>query len=45
VTCLGEIAPDRCRDHAAERFHYLRMTREYVRELERETTRPQPAAI
>jgi glycosyltransferase involved in cell wall biosynthesis len=33
---LDEISPDRCRQYAVERFHYQRMTRDYVREFERE---------
>jgi glycosyltransferase involved in cell wall biosynthesis len=33
---LDEIAPERCRDYAIERFHYLRMARDYVAEFERE---------
>jgi glycosyltransferase involved in cell wall biosynthesis len=30
------ISPQRCREVAMQRFHYLRMAREYVREYERE---------
>jgi glycosyltransferase involved in cell wall biosynthesis len=36
---LDEISPDRCREHAIERFHYLRMARDYVREFELEIAR------
>lgn len=32
----GKISAKRCRDVAMERFHYLRMAREYIREYERE---------
>jgi glycosyltransferase involved in cell wall biosynthesis len=36
---LDEISSDRCREHAIERFHYLRMARDYVREFELEIAR------
>src|SRR5262245_5059008 len=36
VARLGEILPDRCRQHALERFHYLRMARDYLVEFEAE---------
>jgi hypothetical protein len=31
---LGEIRPEDCRKYALERFHYHRMTADYVREYE-----------
>lgn len=34
VERLDEISPDRCRQYALERFHYLRMARDYVREFQ-----------
>jgi glycosyltransferase involved in cell wall biosynthesis len=39
VERLDEISPDRCRQHALEHFHYLRMARDYVREFELEIAR------
>lgn len=33
---IGEISPAACRARAMSEFHYLRMTRDYVREYERE---------
>jgi len=36
---LREISPDRCRQYALERFHYLRMARDYVVEFEAEIAR------
>jgi glycosyltransferase involved in cell wall biosynthesis len=39
VARLREIASDRCRQHALERFHYLRMARDYVVEFEAEIAR------
>jgi glycosyltransferase involved in cell wall biosynthesis len=33
---LAAISPDRCREVAFERFHYMRMVRDYVREFETE---------
>jgi glycosyltransferase involved in cell wall biosynthesis len=35
----GKISAQRCREVALERFHYLRMARDYVREYETELTR------
>ncbi|MEO8499002.1 MAG: glycosyltransferase [Planctomycetota bacterium] len=34
-----KISPQRCREVALERFHYLRMARDYVREYEREISK------
>jgi len=34
VERLGEIRPEVCRDYATERFHYHRMTADYLREYE-----------
>jgi glycosyltransferase involved in cell wall biosynthesis len=39
VEHLGEIRPEACRDYAAERFHYRRMTAGYIREYEVELAR------
>lgn len=39
VDRLGEISPQRCRDYAIERFHYLRMARDYEREFVIEVAR------
>lgn len=39
VERLGEISPERCRQHAVARFHYLRMARDYAREFELEVAR------
>jgi glycosyltransferase involved in cell wall biosynthesis len=36
VERLDKISPDRCREYAIERFHYLRMARDYVKEFELE---------
>ena len=36
VERLGEIRPESCRDYAMERFHYHRMTSDYIREYEAE---------
>jgi glycosyltransferase involved in cell wall biosynthesis len=36
VDRLGEIRPETCRSYAMERFHYQRMTADYVREYESE---------
>jgi hypothetical protein len=36
VANLGRIKPADCRRLAMERFHYLDMTRNYLREYERE---------
>jgi glycosyltransferase involved in cell wall biosynthesis len=37
VENLAEISPERCRAVALERFHYMRMVRDYVRAFEAET--------
>jgi glycosyltransferase involved in cell wall biosynthesis len=42
VERLDEISPARCRQYALERFHYLRMARDYVREFEREIALHRP---
>jgi glycosyltransferase involved in cell wall biosynthesis len=36
---IGEIAPAACRARAMSEYHYMRMTRDYVREYEREISR------
>jgi glycosyltransferase involved in cell wall biosynthesis len=36
VERLGEIRPEACRAYASERFHYHRMTADYIREYEAE---------
>ena len=36
VRNIGDIGPKACREYAMDRFHYLRMCREYAREYERE---------
>jgi glycosyltransferase involved in cell wall biosynthesis len=36
VERLGEIRPETCRAYALERFHYRRMTADYIREYEAE---------
>ncbi|OLE97997.1 MAG: hypothetical protein AUG75_01630 [Cyanobacteria bacterium 13_1_20CM_4_61_6] len=36
---IGEISPAACRAMAMSKYHYMRMTRDYVREYEREISR------
>jgi glycosyltransferase involved in cell wall biosynthesis len=36
VAATGDILPEACRRHALERYHYLRMSQDYVREYRRE---------
>jgi len=36
VEQLDEIRPERCREYAVGRFHYRRMTADYVKEYESE---------
>jgi glycosyltransferase involved in cell wall biosynthesis len=36
---VGSISPRACRDKAMREFHYLRMTRDYLAEYEKEIAR------